>query len=176
MFVKAARFPYRDALAGKIVEICYWWAVGRANEHLFRLVIQRCGKIYEFLSLGGNRQVCHDNIAKAVIESRQQLVARRRNEHDMDLLNLLLDSPVEIFFELQSELDCSSELAALVDEVDRLAVRHEHTHDAACLHGVEIDDMPLNQLRRGWRLGRRLRRRRCCQRDEEAHRRNERIH
>ena len=125
MLVVAARSTHVQFLPAQIVDAGDRRRRRTGDEHLLRLVEERCGEIDLCKPCLGDRQIGHDDVAKPLFERREQTRPRHWQEPDTDLVDLLLLPLVELVFERRAELDGRAQLLAAIDEVDRLAERHD---------------------------------------------------
>jgi hypothetical protein len=99
---------------------------GRRGEHHLRL------------AFGRDREPRGRNVSPPVEQRRQELVARRRQERDVNAQVSRLVLLVELVLERLHRVEHEPALHAVVDEVVGTAVRREHADHASLHHGVEV--------------------------------------
>ena len=105
-------------------------------------LLVRRNEIDDLQALLGHRQVADRDVGVSIGEVAEQLVARRGNDVDgerplAELLRVLLVDPA---LEIADQFGAQSPLAALVDEIQRTAVRRIDADHPPLEHLVEVAD------------------------------------
>ncbi len=153
-----------NRLAGKIVDRGEPGRRGSSHDDFDHALSHRVGKVDALRALGGDREVAGRDVALAVQESRQELLARGRQRDHADRPVLELVLLVEPDLEVLQRIGHQPALRALVVEVQRAAVRHQHAHHAALEHAVEVS---LPRLKVGIESGHRRRAGRVGEEEKE---------
>jgi hypothetical protein len=88
--------------------------------------------------LRSDREVSHGDVAAAVEESLDHVPARHGHEHDVEGQGALRPLLVVVLLEEREAVVGEAALRPLVDEIERLRIRHEHPHPPALDHAVEV--------------------------------------
>jgi hypothetical protein len=134
----AARAAQIDRFSGQVFEAIQLRR-GRPRHDQFLDVSQpRIGEIDDSLSFGRLCQIAGGDVALAGGELGKELIARDRHEDDLNLLYLQIVARVEPVLERGAKGGDGAHLLPLVDEEQRLAVRHQDADDFAFQHAIEV--------------------------------------
>ena len=126
-------------LAGKVVDRGDRGSLGAYHDKFRdRLAIGLDDEIYLTQSFVCDGQVPRGDVAEAVHQFRQQLVARRRDEVDGDRSLSGLEFAIDVLLEIPDELGREPALASFVVEIQRAAVWHEDADHAPLDDPVEV--------------------------------------
>jgi len=130
--------PHPDFPAGEIVEAPDVRS-GRAGDHdLLNAGHGRIGKIHQLLPFRGDSQVAQGQVAAALDQVLEQLVAANRDGHHVDLERPGAELLVEDLLEFPEHLRGYPALVAPVDEEIRFAVRNQRPDVPALDHAVQV--------------------------------------
>ena len=134
----AAGGPHEDLAPGEVVRLPEGRRAGGGDHHLPGLREQRGGERHLRGARGGDGEVGHGHVAAPFEQGGQQLVARDRDEDDVDEARARPEPAVQLLLEQAPGLEAPAALAPAVDEEARGAVGDEEA-DLAPLHqAVEV--------------------------------------
>jgi len=110
----------------------------RTDTVLVGLLVVRGVEVDDLLTFRRHGDVAGGDVAEAVGDVRQQLVTRGRDDDHRDRALVLAVLPVDVRLEVADGIGRDAALGALVDEIERPTVGHEHPDQLALEHPVEV--------------------------------------
>ncbi len=129
-FVIAARAAYVHAAAGELLDRGGRRHLRRGHQQFADVFRGGRGEVDQLHALRRHGEPAGGDVAGARGQRRQQLIAGNGNEDHANRARLVLVRGIEIFLELHAEVVGDAALLSLVDEIESLAVHHQHAHGA----------------------------------------------
>ena len=134
----AAGWPHPNLAPRQIVDTSHLRRLRSGDQHFLHSGQPRPHEVDMLAALGRHREIRRDDVAFAFAQAFDQLVARRRHQHDIELVRLCRVALVQPFLQFERGLGGGAAHHALVLEEQRAARRHQHADQPAMLHAIEI--------------------------------------